>query len=147
MMRMTRAILLVVLLPYLTSTSAFQGINVLSSAGRSNKYDTTRRNKNFKKFLTLEMSNTEGGNNNNNQATIVVDNNDGNDIIDNLSERAVKEFKMITEDESKIRQIGGIFVGMATLASYFSSSDVNYSALSAEIATSIALYRTGADYQ
>jgi len=147
MMRMTRAILLVVLLPYLTSTSAFQGINVLSSAGRSNKYDTTRRNENFKKFLTLEMSNTEGGDNNNNQATIVVDNNDGNDIIDNLSERAVKEFKMITEDESKIRQIGGIFVGMATLASYFSSSDVNYSALSAEIATSIALYRTGADYQ
>jgi len=147
MMRMTRAILLAVLLPYLTTTSAFQGINVLSSAGRSNKYDTTRRNENFKKFLTLEMSNTEGGDNNNNQATIVVDNNDGNDIIDNISERAVKEFKMITEDESKIRQIGGIFVGMATLASYFSSSDVNYSALSAEIATSIALYRTGADYQ
>jgi len=61
-------------------------------------------------------------------------------------ERAVEEFKMITEDESKIRKIGGIGIGVVT-AALFLNQGMEYNSLSAGTFAAISTYRTGAEYQ
>jgi len=61
--------------------------------------------------------------------------------------KAVDDFKMITEDESKLRKIGGVIIGIATIATYFTQDDQSYSSLSAGAFAAIATYRTGSEYQ
>lgn len=61
-------------------------------------------------------------------------------------EQAVVDFKMITEDESKLRKIGGIIIGVATVAAYFTQGQ-SYSSLSTGAFVAISTYRTGAEYQ
>jgi len=60
--------------------------------------------------------------------------------------QAVADFKMITEEESKLRKVGGIIIGIATMIIYY-TQDQNYSSLSAGVFAAISTYRTGADYQ
>lgn len=61
-------------------------------------------------------------------------------------EQAVAEFKMITEDESRLRKIGGVAIGIVTTAMYV-TQDQSYSSLSSGIFASIATYRSGSEYQ
>jgi len=61
-------------------------------------------------------------------------------------EQAVEDFKMITEEESNLRKIGGIVIGVATAAAFF-TQDQSYSSLSAGTFAAISTYRTGAEYQ
>jgi len=61
--------------------------------------------------------------------------------------KAVDDFKMITEDESKLRKIGGVIIGIATIATYFTQGDHSYSSLSAGAFAAISTYRTGSEYQ
>mmetsp|Transcript_6868 Transcript_6868/g.14305 ORF Transcript_6868/g.14305 Transcript_6868/m.14305 type:complete len:123 (-) Transcript_6868:545-913(-) len=61
-------------------------------------------------------------------------------------EEMVADFKMITEDESKLRKIGGIVIGIATVAAYFAQGP-NYANLSTGVFAAISTYRTGAEYQ
>ena len=77
------------------------------------------------------------------------------------AEQAVVDFKMITEEESGLRKIGGIILGVITIVSFFtihgegggssdsisSSSYYNYANLSTGAFAALSTYRTGADYQ
>ena len=77
------------------------------------------------------------------------------------AEQAVVDFKMITEEESELRKIGGIILGLITIVSFFtihgegggssdsssSSSYYNYANLSTGAFAALATYRTGAEYQ
>ena len=77
------------------------------------------------------------------------------------AEQAVVDFKMITEEESELRKIGGIILGLITIVSFFtihgegggssdsssSSSYYNYANLSTGAFAALSTYRTGADYQ
>ena len=75
------------------------------------------------------------------------------------AEQAVVDFKMITEEESKLRKIGGIILGLITIVSFFTihgeggSSDssssyyYNYANLSTGAFAALSTYRTGVDYQ
>jgi hypothetical protein len=63
-------------------------------------------------------------------------------------EQAVEDFKMITEDESTLRKIGGGVIGVATIATYLSTlADPSYTSLSTGIFAAIATYRSGSEYQ
>lgn len=65
----------------------------------------------------------------------------------------VTEFCMITEDESKLRRVGGVALGVVTLASFFvhnmpASHDPDvYASLSMGKFSTFATYRTGTEYQ
>ena len=77
------------------------------------------------------------------------------------AEQAVVDFKMITEEESELRKIGGMILGLITIISFFtihgeggggsdsssSSSYYNYANLSTGAFAALSTYRTGADYQ
>ena len=76
------------------------------------------------------------------------------------AEQAVVDFKMITEEESKLRKIGGMILGVITIVSFFtmhgegggssdssSSSYYNYANLSTGAFAALSTYRTGAEYQ
>ena len=77
------------------------------------------------------------------------------------AEQAVVDFKMITEEESELRKIGGIILGVITIVSFFtihgegggssdsssSSSYYNYANLSTGAFAALSTYRTGAEYQ
>jgi hypothetical protein len=76
------------------------------------------------------------------------------------AEQAVVDFKMITEEESELRKIGGMILGVITIVSFFtihgegggsdsssSSSYYNYANLSTGAFAALSTYRTGADYQ
>ena len=61
-------------------------------------------------------------------------------------ESAVAAFKMITEDESKVRKAAGVGVGVVTGALY-STTGLDYGSLAAGLFGAISTYRTGAEYQ
>jgi len=61
-------------------------------------------------------------------------------------EQAVAEFKMITEDEANIRKIGGIILGVVTVAAYATKGQ-DYSSLSTGAFAAISTYRSGSEYQ
>lgn len=61
-------------------------------------------------------------------------------------EQMVSDFKMITENESKLRKIGGVIIGVVTAAKFL-SVDPSYSALSTGAFVAISTYRTGSEYQ
>lgn len=61
-------------------------------------------------------------------------------------EQAVADFKMITEDEANLRKIGGIILGVVTVAAYFTKGQ-DYASLSSGAFAAIATYRSGAEYQ
>ena len=77
------------------------------------------------------------------------------------AEQAVVDFKMITEEESKLRKIGGMILGVITIVSFFtihgegggssdrssSSSYYNYANLSTGAFAALSTYRTGAEYR
>lgn len=68
-------------------------------------------------------------------------------------EAAVADFRMITENESKLRRVGGVALGVVTLASFVvhnmpASHDPDvYASLSSGTFAALATYRTGTDYQ
>lgn len=61
-------------------------------------------------------------------------------------QKAVDDFRMITEDEANVRKTVGVGVGVVTAAVY-ATSGMAYSTLSACIFGAISTYRTGAEYQ
>mmetsp|Transcript_26229 Transcript_26229/g.58742 ORF Transcript_26229/g.58742 Transcript_26229/m.58742 type:complete len:104 (-) Transcript_26229:651-962(-) len=61
-------------------------------------------------------------------------------------ERAVAEFKMITEDEANIRKIAGVGLGVVT-AAMFVSGNSDYPSVSTGVFAAVSTYRTGAEYQ
>ena len=62
------------------------------------------------------------------------------------AEEAVADFKMITEDEAKVRKIAGVGIGLATAVA-FVTTGLSYGSLSGGIFGAISTYRTGAEYQ
>ena len=64
-----------------------------------------------------------------------------------LQERAVEEFKMITEDEATVRKIAGVGIGVVTVVKFATSGLHDYSSLSAGVFGAVSTYRTGAEYQ
>jgi len=61
-------------------------------------------------------------------------------------EQAVAEFKMITEEESQLRKVGGIVLGIITVVAYFTQGQ-NYINLCSGAFAALSTYRTGAEYQ
>jgi len=61
-------------------------------------------------------------------------------------EQAVAEFKMITEEESLLRKIGGVGLGVVTIASFLVQGH-DYGNLSIGAFAALSTYRTGAEYQ
>ena len=70
-------------------------------------------------------------------------------------EQAVMDFKMITEEESQLRKIGGGILGLITMVSFVTlhgntgegESYYNYANLSTGAFAALSTYRTGVDYQ
>ena len=70
-------------------------------------------------------------------------------------EQAVVDFKMITEEESQLRKIGGGILGLLTMVSFVTlhgntgegESYYNYANLSTGAFAALSTYRTGVDYQ
>jgi len=71
-------------------------------------------------------------------------------------EQAVMDFKMITEEESQLRKIGGGILGLLTMVSFVTihgntagegESYYNYANLSTGAFAALSTYRTGVDYQ
>lgn len=63
-----------------------------------------------------------------------------------VEEQAVAEFKMITEEESQLRKIGGVSIGIITIVLFFTQGQ-NYVNLSTGAFAALSTYRTGAEYQ
>jgi len=61
-------------------------------------------------------------------------------------EQAVVEFKMITEEEARLRKIGGIVLGVVTITIFLTRGH-DYANLSTGAFAALATYRTGAEYQ
>mmetsp|Transcript_29310 Transcript_29310/g.32440 ORF Transcript_29310/g.32440 Transcript_29310/m.32440 type:complete len:148 (-) Transcript_29310:219-662(-) len=62
--------------------------------------------------------------------------------------KAVKDFKMINEEESALRKVGGLMIGIATgILQIKVFPALDYSSLCAGLFASIATYRTGSQYQ
>merc|ERR1712232_638131 len=63
-------------------------------------------------------------------------------------EQAVADFKMISEDESQLRRIGGIILGIITITKFLTTSGIHdYSGLSLGSFLALSTYRTGIEYQ
>lgn len=60
--------------------------------------------------------------------------------------KAVAEFKMITEEESRLRKTGGIALGIITVVAFFAQGH-NYANLGTGAFAALSTYRTGAEYQ
>jgi len=61
-------------------------------------------------------------------------------------EQAVVEFKMITEEEARLRKIGGIVLGVVTITIFLTRGH-DYANLSTGAFAALSTYRTGAEYQ
>lgn len=61
-------------------------------------------------------------------------------------ERAVAEFKMITEEESQLRKTGGYVLAAITLVAFLTQGH-DYANLSSGAFAALATYRSGAEYQ
>ena len=61
-------------------------------------------------------------------------------------QKAVDDFRTITEHEATIRKVVGAGIGLATAGIYVSSG-MAYGTLSGALFASIITYRTGAEYQ
>lgn len=64
-----------------------------------------------------------------------------------LQERAVEEFKMITEGEANVRKIAGVGLGVVTAVTFATSGLHDYASLSAGVFGAVSTFRTGAEYQ
>lgn len=60
-------------------------------------------------------------------------------------EQAVADFRRITEDEANVRKIGGIILGVVTVAAYATKGQ-DYSSLSTGAFGAIFTYRSGSKY-
>ena len=67
-------------------------------------------------------------------------------MVSEQQQKAIRDFKMITEDEATLRKAAGVGIGLAT-AGIYATSGMAYGSLSAGIFGAISTYRTGAEYQ
>ena len=67
-------------------------------------------------------------------------------MVSEQQQKAIRDFKMITEDEATLRKAAGVGIGLAT-AGIYATSGMAYGTLSAGIFGAISTYRTGAEYQ